>query len=517
MQEPEGLATAVAEPTLVLEGGVVTWANPAAARLVGVETAEALVGRRSSELLAGGDAERLELIEAQRQEGWPIPGTCRVRFVRADGSEVPADVRCAALERAGAPARVISARDVRELRRAETLLASLTRLTVRDDAIADPDALLDVSEPVFRELGWTVAFSEIVGDGSVTRRIISAADDPVGDYGRSLVGRFMPFPSTPVLAEAVRDRKPLFLDNVPGFLTGPVSRAEALSAAMTSARVTRSAWCPVFSGERVTHLLAVTGHDLTEHDFIALQTFSVELSAVMRSAELRGELIHRERLAAIGEMAAVLAHEVRNPLSVIFNALSCIRRALPDAEDVVVSSVSAAQEEAERLRRLVTEILDFARPPVAEPQSLPLGRELGEAADAARQDPSLGPVVAELRRDLPADLPMVHADAALLRRALVNVLLNAFQQARPGSPVRVAARVERGGLALRLDVDNDCDPVPSEVLARVFEPFFTTRPSGTGLGLAVVRQSLLSMGGSAELRPTPTGVRVSLVLPAASG
>jgi two-component system sensor histidine kinase HydH len=206
---------------------------------------------------------------------------------------------------------------------------------------------------------------------------------------------------------------------------------------------------------------------------------------------------------------------VRNPLSVIFNALSCIRRVAPDSEGVLQRSIFAAQEEAERLRALVSEILSFARPPAPAPQLIPLSREVREAADAARQDPSLSETSSALRIDVPESLPPAHADAALLRRALVNTLLNAFQHARPNSEVWVRARSERGGLALRLEIENECDPLTDEVLARVFEPFFTTRPSGTGLGLALVRQSLRSMGGSAELCRTPRGVCVSLVLPAA--
>ena len=91
--------------------------------------------------------------------------------------------------------------------------------------------------------------------------------------------------------------------------------ATALSESMNRARVAPSAWCPIRVSGDVTHCLAVTGADITTHDFVAIQLFAARVATAFRVAALRLTMVHRERLAAVGEMAAVLAHEVRNPLA----------------------------------------------------------------------------------------------------------------------------------------------------------------------------------------------------------
>jgi signal transduction histidine kinase len=495
---------------LLVEDENISWASGGAARMLGALPA-AIVGRSLAEILGAGERERLHIIESQRQEGWDIPATCRVRFIRvSDRKEVSTDLRMARIPGRGSQAFILSARDVSDVTRAEELMGRLAQLSANCSTMIDANALLDASEPLFEALGWIVAFTEITEHGSVTVRMLAASPgDPVGDYGRSIIGVPMPFEKTPVLAEVVRTGRPIFLDNLPTLREGPERHAVAFAASMARAHLIRSAWCPVITDGRLTHLFAVTGRDLTEHDFVAVQLFAAQLGAANRVAQLRAEVVQRERLAAVGEMAAVLAHEVRNPLGIIFNALSGLRRpsnAPPSGEALL----AIIQEEAERLRRLVSDLLDYARPSTPQMQAVSITSVMKQAIAAAAQDPTC-PDGREVALDVPPDLPLVRTDPHLLRRALVNLLVNAHQCVSDGGRVTLSARAV--GSELRIRVHNEGASIPPESAARVFEPFYTTKATGTGLGLAVVRRLLEDLGGRVDLDESETGTSFSLWLP----
>jgi signal transduction histidine kinase len=372
------------------------------------------------------------------------------------------------------------------------------------------EALLDASEPVFRGLGWTVGFTQIVEGGSRTLRMIAPEGDPIGDYGRSLVGRVVPLESTPIVAEVVRTGEPLFLDNLPTTQKGPVRTAVALSTSMDRAGVARSAWCPIHTDGHVTHVLSATAADITEHDFVAIQLFAAQLGAAVKLRALRMEMVHRERLAAVGEMAAVLAHEVRNPLGVMFTALGTLSRAQPGRRGEWQPLLDILQDEANRLQRLVTDLLEFssASTPVLEVIALaPITRE---AIQAARHDRAFLAARPEVIVEV-ADDVTVHTDRVLLRRVLLNVVLNAFQHVTPGG--RVGLTATSSTTEVRLTVWNEGHTIAPAVAGRVFEPFFTTQPTGTGLGLAIVRRVCTDVGASIEVVPREAGAAFRIVLP----
>lgn len=498
---------------LLVEGGVVRWASRGASTLLGAPH-EALRGRALAELLAPGEAERLRTFDEQRRAGWELPATSRVRFVRAsDGALVDTEIQTGAqAATAGGEEQLLyCVRGVAELQRAEELIGKLADLGRDPQAMLGADALLTAAEPIFLALDWTGAFTEIAPQGSITRRVFAPPGHPVGDYGKTLIDRLLPLDQTPILAEVVLRREAVFLPNVPTLLAGPPRAAVPLGESMTQARLTRSAWCPVVRDGRVTHLLAVAGKDLTERDMVALRLFAAQIGAAIRLRELHVALLQHERLAAIGEMAAVIAHDIRNPLAVIFNALSGMRRPQCGPEDQALLN-RVAWEEAERMKRLVTDLLELAHPNQPMIETVPLGPIVGDAVAAALRDPGLtreGPPSMEVQ--VPATLPAVEADPLRLHRALVNLLTNALQHVPRGGKVRVSAE-RAGDEAVRLTVYNDGPSIAPEVAPRVFDPFFTTRSSGTGLGLAVVRRIAEEIGGRVELDPTESGASFSLWL-----
>ncbi|MHB8872645.1 MAG: ATP-binding protein [Myxococcaceae bacterium] len=510
------LLDALPEALLTTQGERIEWANAAAARMLGV-TPKQVVGRTLGEVLAPGELERLKTLEREQDEGWEVPAMLRVRLVRlSDGAEVPADVRFGSSGKDDGRRRVLSARGAFEKMRAEGLMSRLALLSAEAGGLLDADALLDAASAVFDELGWGVAQVEIRGELAVVRRVVaSKVSAPIVEYARSLLGVEASFERFPLVGQVVKTGRALFLDGLPTAMRGPPGDATMLSESMSRSRLTRSVWAPVWLDDRPAQVLVVVGQSLTEHDFVAIQLFAAQLAAALRLGVLRKELVRRERLAAVGEMSAVLAHEVRNPIGVIFNSVSGLERYC--RESGVAGGprglLAIIREESERLQQLVSDLLDFARPVTPRLQSVALGPLFDEALESARQDPSFQAHHPEVTLAVPEGLPSAHADPELIRRAVVNMLINAFQNVPEGGQVSFGAEVEGGRLRLRLS--NDGTPLTPPVAARIFEPFFTTRAAGTGLGLAVVRRIVESLSGEVALDPTQTGVAFSIWLPQA--
>ena len=225
-------------------------------------------------------------------------------------------------------------------------------------------------------------------------------------------------------------------------------------------------------------------------------------------AQAQDQLVHRERLAALGELAAVVAHEVRNPLGVIFNSLGSLRRLFRPGGDALLL-FDMAQEEADRLNRIVGDLLDFARPSTPTLHPEPLDRVLEEAVAVALADAPRGIAV---RHEVAPGLPLVPMDARLLRQAIVNVAANAVQAMPGGGTLTVGARVAGDSAVVEL---RDTGPgIPHEARQRIFEPFFTTKATGTGLGLAVVKRIVDGHHGRVEVEtPASGGVAFVIHLP----
>jgi PAS domain S-box-containing protein len=232
-------------------------------------------------------------------------------------------------------------------------------------------------------------------------------------------------------------------------------------------------------------------------------------------ARTQEELVKNERLAALGELAAVVAHEVRNPLGVVFNSLSSLRRINPSPEAKELLGI--VSEESERLDRLVSDLLDFARPHQPRLESEQPRDVVASAVEAAKRGNTLGG--ATIKVEVPGDLPAVLVDAPLCRQALLNLLLNGAQATQKGGEVVVRASLDRSKAlpAVRVDVCDGGVGIAPEVAGRIFQPFFTTRAAGTGLGLAVVKRIADAHGAELSFESRPGhGTTFSLWLPLAT-
>jgi two-component system sensor histidine kinase PilS (NtrC family) len=252
---------------------------------------------------------------------------------------------------------------------------------------------------------------------------------------------------------------------------------------------------------------------------------------VTQVVSLERALRQRERLAAVGELAAGVAHEVRNPLAAISGCVEMLRamnrERTGDAEQERLMSV--VLREIERLDALISDFLQFARPAAPKLEAIPLAPLLGEVAEMCRAACPPGVTVSV------AAPPELHAqaDATQLRQVLWNLVRNAVQAVGERGAIRLAAaRAPRaltqavdatlrsgaadGRDAVEIAVADDGPGIAPEVLERIFDPFFTTKPSGTGLGLATVHRIVTAHGGAIEVQSAKgAGARFRVLLPAA--
>lgn len=231
-------------------------------------------------------------------------------------------------------------------------------------------------------------------------------------------------------------------------------------------------------------------------------------------ARAQAELVRREKLVAVGELAALVAHEVRNPLAVIFNSLTSLRRML-QPEGSVDMLLGIVHEEADRLNRMVGDFLDFARPNEPMMHLENLDQVMADAVEAATSAQHGHAVQVEL--EIPEPLAPVPCDARLLRQALINLVVNAIQAMPRGGRVTVRATSEQfdGQRYVRVEVRDTGPGIPPNVKERLFEPFYTTKASGTGLGLAVVKRIVEAHHGVVQFETAlGQGTTFTLRLPA---
>lgn len=241
------------------------------------------------------------------------------------------------------------------------------------------------------------------------------------------------------------------------------------------------------------------------------QDRSQQLSRAFK--ELRAaqsELVRKEQLAAIGELSAVVAHEVRNPLAVITNAVATLRRGDTRQEDRD-TLLTILDEESSRLNHIVGDLLHYAKPLAPEAQSVSI-RELVDRATSTLR--TRVDITLEILEEKP--IGRIGGDPLLLRQAIDNLVNNAVQAMPSGGTLTISLELgkEPRRPMVHVVISDTGEGMDTVVRKRALDPFFTTRPAGTGLGLAIVARVVDAHGGQLTIRSAPgAGTEVAMALP----
>jgi len=231
----------------------------------------------------------------------------------------------------------------------------------------------------------------------------------------------------------------------------------------------------------------------------------------LRLEQAQAEARRSERLAALGQLSAGLAHEIRNPLGVIKGSAEMLTQKLGESNPLATELAGYISTETNRLSALVTRFLDFARPLHADltPQDITavLDRALNDVAQFWKGAP------VQVEKEYAASLPLVPLDESLCEQAFVNIVQNAYDAMRAsGGVLRVKARKSQtGGDGRNLDgvevrIEDTGPGIPPELREQIFNPFVTTKKSGVGLGLSIVSKIIDGHQGSIRIEtPSSSG------------
>jgi signal transduction histidine kinase len=318
-------------------------------------------------------------------------------------------------------------------------------------------------------------------------------------------------------AKPVADQSQLILTTAPTPLAGPVVKSTVnvgpikwlvvTSATMPLAGTWPNAfpWIFLAAGLTLAIVLGVLVNVIGRRERYA-QALVAERTAELESAQ--EEIVHRERLSAVGEMATMIGHELRNPLGAAINGLYLARHGLGDqATPQVTKGLDLAERETQRAASLADDLTAYMRERRPNLQRIPLGSAVDQVLEAT--PPPEGIDVRVDSRDVPID-----ADAAQLTQMLSNLVTNAYQAMPEGGSVQVGAAASDGHVDI---VVEDTGPgLDAKAETRAFDPFFTTKAQGTGLGLAIVQRMAEAHGGSVTLENRESGgARVVIRLPRA--
>jgi signal transduction histidine kinase len=235
---------------------------------------------------------------------------------------------------------------------------------------------------------------------------------------------------------------------------------------------------------------------------------------LVEQAEERERL--RDRLAALGEMAAMIAHEVKNPLASIEVMAGLLRRQIPDRADLR-GLLTDIISEAKMANAIVVEVLEFVRPIRLQVDRTSLAKVVEDAIPLAERKVARGGTLVDVT--MPADLPAIHGDHHQLCQVVSNLLINAIEALNGRGAVRIRASMLPGEpdgrpSSVELAISDDGPGIPGEITDRIFNPFFTTKPQGSGLGLAIVRKIVDAHEGRIDVSTAAgRGTTFTVILP----
>ncbi|HEX5481313.1 MAG TPA: ATP-binding protein [Terriglobia bacterium] len=245
----------------------------------------------------------------------------------------------------------------------------------------------------------------------------------------------------------------------------------------------------------------------------ALQAATGQLRQAHQELQENFETMKRaDRLSALGQLSAGLAHEIRNPLASIEGAVTVLQRESP-SEERRLEFLDIIRKESQRLNGLLTRFLKFARPSDPDFHVIEIADLLDSVISLARHVDGKG--VLELKREIHPPAKMVECDPEQMKQVLLNLVMNALQAMPWGGTIILAARQDNGRIVI--DVEDEGTGITPDAVDRIFDPFFTTKDTGIGLGLSVAHQIVAQHGGNLTIpRNSVSGSTFRVSLPVAA-
>ena len=241
------------------------------------------------------------------------------------------------------------------------------------------------------------------------------------------------------------------------------------------------------------------------HDELELRVKERTAELVKANEQLKQEIVEREqaeerlrrveRLATIGEFSSGVAHELRQPLGVISNSAYFLGMKLKDiADEKVNRHLAILDKEVKRANRLITDLLEFARMPVPTLNECDINQVVEEALSSVDIPPNV-----EVKKELKGDFPKIHADFNQIQRTCLNIIANAIL-AMPGSgSLKIKTEEDKEEGNIEISIADTGEGIPEENMEKIFEPLFTTKPRGVGLGLSLCKKYVEAHGGKIEV------------------
>jgi signal transduction histidine kinase len=239
-------------------------------------------------------------------------------------------------------------------------------------------------------------------------------------------------------------------------------------------------------------------------------TFNTMVEKLSEQRALEVRLRRAERASAVAQLASALAHEIRNPLNLISLSVDHLGSEMmpsdPERASEHSSIIASVKDELLRLDRMVNDFLSYGRPPRLALRPCRIDETLEEVlslVQAKARDQRI-----DISREIPADLPVIQADPERLRRGFLNIVINALQATPPGGSLTIVAEATPSGASSPyvsiVFRDTGCGIAPAD-LDRIFDPYFSTREAGVGLGLAITQRIVQDHGGEIKVQSESEG------------
>jgi PAS domain S-box-containing protein len=486
-----------------------------------------------------GEVEGKHCYEAYNQQPRVCPW-CAVREVFEAGKE-RAETEAVGKDRAGrtvwsklvaTPLRddkgeVIAALEVvmpiTERKRMEEALRALSRVALKIQGILDEEGLLELAAAELAQTGFRFTFWAVKG-GALLRRYSSISHgelETLYDLLGSEPEEFqVPISQSPLVERALREHGIIASSDLKGsLLLSQLYRSHPEIIKALEERVRGVLYAPLPLGGEARWLMTAVLEEMSEEELGALELFARHLSTALENARLfrrleasyeelkraQEGLLRAERLATLGQLAGAIAHNLRNPLGVIKNSAFYLKARLRGRE--AREHLALIEQQVERIDRRIADLLSLA---YQRPLSLKRV-DLGLLIDRLLGQLDL-PAGLELSKAFPPEPLWVEADPEQLLQACQNIVVNAIE-AMEGHG-RLQIRAYPAGSEAALEFEDDGPGLTPEEAARVFEPLFTTKAQGTGLGLTITKQIVEAHGGRIEFASElGKGSRVTVRLP----